>query len=244
MKKHFKSLSIALAAVIIFSSCFKIEQVIRFKGLDSGSVEYVVDLSSMMSMIKSLEGMGGEVNTEEAEEAKTPDSEELIKSSFGEIKIILEAIEGVSGVALIDEEEKARFGIRADFASMKALNTLLSVLNDEAEEKKDFTYREFVSRKKNNYEYLEPIDLKANLAKSLNMEGDSKEEASPLGGVDPMMFFNELSVSNKMVFENKKVKKTTNPASVISEDKHAVQIISYPFKKENTVILKNKVTVQ
>jgi hypothetical protein len=233
MWRYFKLVCIVLTISIFCSSCFQIEEVIRFKEKESGTVEYMIDLSSMMDMVKMLGQMSDSAKSE------TPEASTMLANSFGEVKTQLEKIAGISNVVQVDDTDNSRFGIRADFANIKALNTALSLLYDVSDNKEDHTYYEFVKLKKNTYEYLEPIDIRANIEKSLALVD---AENSSVGGIDPMMFFNDLSISSKLIFDNKTVKNSKNAGAVVKDD--TVELTSYPFRKESTTTLKNSITVK
>jgi uncharacterized lipoprotein YehR (DUF1307 family) len=230
MYQSFRSLAIALLTTLTFSACFDIEEVIHFKTADSGTVAYIVDVSQMMDMIKKF----GNIVSNEDEVGK--DSQKQMTNNFDEVKLALEGIPGVSNVEQIDDEANNKFGIRADFANIAALNRVLAEVYKEADDK---SMPEFVLRKKKIYEYLQPIDLKASFTKTLDLDAGVGS-----ADIDPTMFFENMSVTSRMIFAGKKVKKSTNPDAIISADRHTLSLTTFPFKSGNTTTLKNQVSVK
>ncbi len=58
MHRNLAHLLSALAAVVLFAGCLTIEENYTFKKDGSGTMEYVVDMSELGEMLKSLEGLG------------------------------------------------------------------------------------------------------------------------------------------------------------------------------------------
>ncbi|MBL8010411.1 MAG: hypothetical protein JNJ64_07365 [Flavobacteriales bacterium] len=58
MPRTLRSLLSALAAVLLLTGCLTIEENYTFKKDGSGTMEYVVDMSALGEMLKSLEAMG------------------------------------------------------------------------------------------------------------------------------------------------------------------------------------------
>lgn len=218
----------ALLSALLFSGCFDIEEVIHFKTAESGTVTYTVDVTKMAGAVKMLEDMLGGKKEESSGNTE-------LKSSFEEAKLVLESIKGVSNVTAIDDETNYRFGIRADFDNIRSLNRVLAEIYRVSSAK---GYPDFVRRKKKTYEYLEPVDLKESFSESFQF-GKGEQEA-----MDPAMFLDDMTFTSKIIFRDKKIKKATNVASLVSGDKHTIVLTTYPFNPAKSVPLKNKVTVQ
>ncbi len=106
-----------VALVLLFAGCITIEENYTFKKDGSGTMEYVIDLSTFAELMKSMEGL----------------SEGKGKDGLGEMdmKDEMQAIKGIKGISKVKvKEEKDGYIQRLSFrfADVNALNEALNVI--------------------------------------------------------------------------------------------------------------------
>ncbi len=109
-----------IALLVLFTGCLTIEEQYTFKRDGSGTMTYVVDLSEMGEMMKSLEGM-----SEAAGEKEGVDEPEMM--DLDEEAKALKSIAGISKVKVNNKKEWVR-SITFTFKDLNALNEGLNTL--------------------------------------------------------------------------------------------------------------------
>lgn len=117
MPRSLRNLLTALSAVLLFTGCLTIEENYTFKKDGSGTMEYVVDMSALGEMLKSLEAMsegkgdeGGPGDLDMKDQAAT-----------------LKSLPGISKVK-VKTKEKYIQTLTFRFKDVAALNGALNVL--------------------------------------------------------------------------------------------------------------------
>ena len=107
-----------LAVVLLTTGCLTIEENYTFKKNGSGTMEYVVDLSAMAEMMKSLDK--GDKKGDDKESPAAMGLEEQSKA--------LKKLEGIKKVKLKQEEDGYIQRVSFAFTDLDALNRALNVL--------------------------------------------------------------------------------------------------------------------
>ncbi len=102
-------LTVFISATLV--SCITFEESYYLKKDGSGSFEFKVDMSQLITMMKAFEGM------EEQTDEKATDAIDFDK----EVEK-LKAIEGITNVKVMEDEEKGLFSMSFDFKDYEALN--------------------------------------------------------------------------------------------------------------------------
>ena len=109
-----------IALLVLFTGCLTIEEHYTFKRDGSGTMTYVVDLSEMGEMMKSLEGMSEAAG--ETDGSEKPEMMELEEEATA-----LKAISGISKVKVSTKKEWIR-SVTFAFKDLNALNEGLNTL--------------------------------------------------------------------------------------------------------------------
>ena len=117
-------LAVLLLSIITLSGCITIEEHYTFKKNGSGSMEYVIDMSTMKELMDSMEGAFG--GDEGGEDGAANDDGEL-DMDLTENVDALKGIPGISKVKVDDKEDWVR-RISFKFKDLDALNQALNVL--------------------------------------------------------------------------------------------------------------------
>ena len=113
MKKIIRLFILPLAALFLLVSCITFEENYLLKKDGSGSFEFKVDMSQIMSMMKMMEGM-----QQEGEGQQDPTEEINFKSEIEK----LEKLDGISNVQANEDKEGGFFSLSFDFKDFESLN--------------------------------------------------------------------------------------------------------------------------
>lgn len=115
MKKLFFLLVTSCA--LLFTGCITIEENYTFKKNGSGSMQYVMDMSELMSQL------GAMMDLSQMEGGANPLGE---KASFTKIGEKLKGIKGISGIKVEEDNKKYIYKIGFKFKNLQALNDALN----------------------------------------------------------------------------------------------------------------------
>lgn len=113
MKRHFKQALICISAALLLTSCITIEENYFIKKDGSGSYEFKIDMSEMMSMMMAMggpEAMGAD--------AQMPTDEMDFEKEIEDLK----KIDGISNIKSSTDQEKGIMSFSFDFKNFNALN--------------------------------------------------------------------------------------------------------------------------
>lgn len=116
-----KSLLISfILSAIFLSGCITIHEDYKFNKNGSGTMEYTIDMSKLLSMMQSF--------------SESENSEDLqIDQSFIEATEELKSIKGISNVSLTGNNSEYIYGIKYDFTDIDVLNEAMSsILKQES----------------------------------------------------------------------------------------------------------------
>ncbi|MEZ4806557.1 MAG: hypothetical protein R2815_03685 [Flavobacteriales bacterium] len=110
---------LAATAITLFTGCLTIEENYTFKKNGSGTMEYVIDLSEMGELMKSIEGLGDSKDKSSMGDLGTMDMEEQV-----------EALKKIPGIKKVKLNNKKEWVQRLSFAfnDLDALNAALNTL--------------------------------------------------------------------------------------------------------------------
>lgn len=219
-------------SLLFFSSCINIEENFHFNRDGSGSMWIKMDIGDMMAM------MGGFM--EGLDEEGGEDTEDLNMDELFDNKATLDrlsAIPGVSNVKSLNDQEEGIIGYSYDFSNISALNSSMTIVNEEVGSltetgDSESSKRNFVWEGKKFTVDFPKIDLG-----ETEEEGDEELDAS----MEEMMmgFMKEYTYKTTYSFEQP-IKKAKNKEMVLSSDKKSVTIeksMADLMDKENPVEL-------
>jgi hypothetical protein len=138
----------------------------------------------------------------------------------------LEGISGLTNVAEINDTAAFKFGYAFDFGDVDALNKAMKIINKE---KYDSKVEEVFKFSGKNFERMASGDLGEEIKKAL-AEGDAEDEE---GGMDMIKtFFSDMTYKQIYNFPDRRVKKSSNDLSEVSNDGHTLTITLKPFDEE------------
>ena len=108
-----------LSAVVLLSGCLTIEENYTFKKDGSGTLEYVVDMSAMMEMMKGFEAMADKKDKKDEGPGNMDMAEDMVK---------LKQIPGIKKVKVKKEKDGYVQRLSFRFADLAALNKALNTL--------------------------------------------------------------------------------------------------------------------
>lgn len=234
--KNLKHLFLAMLATsaLMLSGCLHVLEEVTVKKDGSGSYKMVIDMSEMKSMMDMFKGMGDEEKTDEESTDENPVVEEsAADNGMGEMGTQLSAVaaslKGISGivnVVEINDTSSFNFGYSFDFTSVAALNKAMKIINKE---KYDSKVEEVFQLNGKNFERLAAGDLGEEIKKAMSEE-DSGEEEGSMEMVKSM--FSDMTYKQIYHFPDRKVKKSSNTLSEISDDGHTLTITLKPFDED------------
>ncbi len=234
-------------AGLTLSGCLHIVEEVTFRNNGSGSYQMVLDMSEVKGMMDMFKSMGEETEGDstavaDEEPAEEPAIEDNSMSQLGnEISNVAQSLKGVSGltnVLEINDTASFKFGYSFDFANVAALNKALKIINKEKYESKAEEVFKFNGK---SFERLATADLGAEIKKALSETGEDAEAEVEGENLDMMkMFFAEMSYKQVYHFPDRRIKKSTNNLSELSDDNHTLAITIKPFDEEQQ---KKKATV-
>jgi hypothetical protein len=135
---------IPAAFMVLFSGCITIFEKYSFNKDGSGTMEYLVDMSELYSMMQAF--------------SDSASNEEMnLDQSFADMKPSLEAVEGISNVMLTGDTDNYIFGIKYQFRNVEALNEALGLLMNaeggNSEKFVDYTKKTFTRYHKTSDEF-------------------------------------------------------------------------------------------
>jgi hypothetical protein len=221
-----RSTLLATAAfMLLFTGCLTIEEHYTFKKNGSGTMEYVVDMSEVGELMKTLSEMGeGDGIPKTTDDMGTLDMADEMAA--------LKKIDGISKVKL-DAKKKWVQRLKFDFKDINALNNALNILMPDSLGRPHTFFRwegNTLVRTNNRHAY----ELGAGMARESGEDGE--EEGADMGAFLEAMkyrysfkFANDISTTemahgvNKEAAGNRVVKFDTD-WSVISRDENALDL--------------------
>jgi hypothetical protein len=228
--KNVKKLVFAAFAVcaLTLSGCLHILEEVTFQNNGSGTYKMTIDMSEMKNMMEMFKGMAEDSLGAEAPE--TPPMEDNGMGEMGsQLSSVAQSLKGISGitnVAEINDTSTFTFGYSFEFADVAALNKAMKIINKE---KYDSKVEEVFRFKGKGFERLSSGDLGEEIKKALA----SGEEEAEEGSLEMMKtFFADMTYKQVYHFPERRIKKSTNELSEVSDDGHTLTITLKPFDEE------------
>ena len=121
------------ATLVLLTGCLTIEENYTFKKDGSGSMEYVVDMSEMMEMMKNFESMAGD------KDKSKKDDDGVGEMDLGDEMAQLKKIAGIKKVKVKKEKDGGVQRLSFRFADIDALNQALNkLMPDSTGERSNF----------------------------------------------------------------------------------------------------------
>lgn len=233
LKKHFLFLLTTL--VLFLSSCLHIVEEVTFRDKGNGTYKMTLDMSEMKGMMDMMKGMKPDsagVDSSGMGIGAMPDMGGNPMGQFGEqmtgVAKDLKGIQGISNVVEINDTTAFNFGYSFDFSDVTALNRALKTINKE---KYDTKVEEVFKFNGKNFERLATGDMGAELKKAMDENGGGEGEGEQ-GMEMAKMFFADMSYEQIYHFPDRKIKKSTNTLSELSDEDHTLRVKIKPFDED------------
>lgn len=219
MKRVIQQSAILAIILLIASSCLDIQESVYLRDNGSGKFALTVNLENLESIFKLVEQFGG---GKEAGQEILADTE----VDFNQLKDKLERQQGIQNVTRIQENQNKLLGIAFDFDDVDALNRALKELNDS---KKDNTgSQEYFIYQNGQLTRTNTQEITNKVQESIEHETDI--DAS-INGMMISSLLKDMRYTTKYTFE-RPVKKTSNPASKITNEGRTVTLSYHFFDQE------------
>ena len=238
--RKFITYSILILSCFSLTSCLDIFENVTIHKDGSGKYSLTIGISEKVkkSMTQSLDSNLEDMKKTSESETKddSEGQENEYKASLEQIVNQLKTIKGISNVQMIYNAEKFSYGYEYQFENLEALN--------KAMESSAGTYvpqlpgNVQVGKKKKVYasqsNYIESFKntiirhQSADLGKILEMKKPSANDAGVMGGLDVKYLMQDLNYTTTFHFDQD-IKKVSNEAAVISDDKKSFIINCQPF---------------
>lgn len=240
-----------LATSFTLTGCLNILEEVTFRNNGAGTYTMTLDMSEMKGMMDMMKSMGdmkqeeategekdmnsGDVPAQEeaqpAEEAgENPgDMSQIGEQLTGGVAKALSGVAGITNVVEINDTSAFKFGYKFDFANVEALNKAIKIINKEKyDAKADETFK-FTGKK---FERLGAANIGEELKKALSQGDEDAEE----GQMDMMKsFFADMKYTQIYYFPDRKVKKSSNTLSEITDEGHTLTITQKPFSEDEAM---------
>ncbi len=227
MKNTRLSIIVIITSTLLLQSCFEIRETVRLRNNGSGSFSIAVDLSNVRHMMESFAG------------TDNPAESSPYKNMEKQFSITSKKLEGVNGISNIQlHSQKGGYLVMSsfDFASIEALNAGMNIVyenDDDAAEAPDYYKlgrRKFERTTAHNFMDLVKSELNSGQAKT--------------GGMDLSLLFSDVVYVNKIIFDDKTVRKVRAGYADISDNGSAIVNRYYIFRDDKEQSLEFKVRVR
>lgn len=234
--KHLAGFCLLLTLVSV--GCLHITEEATFRNNGSGSYKMTLDMGEMKNMMDMFKNMKPD---SAGNDMGMPDlgGGNPMGSLSGELTGMsknLKGLQGLTNVVEINDTVNFKFGYSFDFADVNALNRALKMVNKDKFENNAEEVFKFSGK---SFERLGSGDL-GQAIKGAMGEGEEGGDEMAQGMEMAKMFFADMSYTQIYHFPDRKVKKSTNTLSEMSDDNHTLQIKIKPFDEDQQ---KKKVTV-
>ena len=231
--KNLLSLLFLTLSTLVLTSCLHIVEEVTLRNDNTGNYKMTIDMSEIKSMMDALKDVGGDSTATDGSTDETTTEEPAEENSMAdmgeELSGVSKSLRGVAGISNIQEMNDTanyKFGYSFDFASTEALNKAMKVINKE---KYDSKVDEVFKFNGKSFERLGAGDLGEEIKKALSENEDAEAEAN----MDMVKtFFADMTYKQVYHFPDRKVKKSSNTMSEITDDGHTLTIALKPFDEE------------
>ncbi len=243
---YFKKLFLFLltTTALFLSGCLHIVEEVTFHNKGNGAYKMTLDMSEMKGMMDMVKGMKSDSAGADSSGmglGALPDMGGNPMGQFGEqmtgVAKSLKGIQGISNVVEINDTTAFSFGYSFDFADVAALNRALKTINKE---KYDTKVEEVFKFDGKNFERLATGDIGEELKKAMDENAGADNGEAEQGAEMAKMFFADMSYEQVYHFPDRKIKKSSNALSELSEEDHTLRVKIKPFDEEQQ---KKKVSV-
>ncbi|MCB0577014.1 MAG: hypothetical protein KDC61_20820 [Saprospiraceae bacterium] len=235
--KNFKNLLLAglVMGSLTLTGCLHILEEVTFYNSGKGSYSMILDMSEVKGMIDMLKNMSPDSTDVEMEDDGQDNSMAQMGQELSGVAATLKNLEGITNVMEVNDTAAYKFGYTFEFANVAALNRALKVVNKDKYGSKVDEVFHFSGKK---FERLNTGDMGAEIKKALS---ENEDEEGGDEAMDMMkMMFSEMSYKQVYHFPDRKIKKSSNGLTELSDDDHTMTILIKPFDEEQ---LKNKASI-
>jgi hypothetical protein len=216
MKRLIHQSTILAIILLVATSCLDIQESVYLRENGSGKFALTVNLENMESLLKLAEKLSADTETGKDIFTET-------EVDFEELRKKLERQPGISNVVRIQENNNKLLGIAFDFDDVSSLNRAMQEFNESNSGAQDyFTFHKGQLTRSNTLDITDKV------------QGEIEHETDIDVSVNGMMLgsiMKDMSYTTKYTFE-KPVKKTSNPASRVSNEGRTVTLTYHFFDQE------------
>lgn len=225
---HKLFLAALTVGALALGGCLHVLEEVTFKNNGAGTYKMTIDMSEMKNMLDMFKGMAEDslgAGNEEAPDMGDNGMGEM-GSQLSSVAQSLKGISGITGVTEINDTSTFTFGYSFEFADVAALNKAMKIINKE---KYDSKVEEVFRFKGKRFERLSSGDLGEEIKKAMASGEDEAED----GSVEMMKsFFADMTYRQVYHFPDRRIRKSTNELSEVSDDGHTLTITLKPFDEE------------
>lgn len=201
---------VTIALLLLWSSCFEIEEIIKMNQDGSGNYTYQIDISSMLTMIESF--------AEEADSADQQQSYGLFEEPLADLDALAQ-LPGIAGVQNLNDTATGLLGYSFAFESCAALNHALSFSRPGGWVNEFFsvTYpsKDIYKLKRKKFIKLAPLSVNNQMSK---VDEGADEYAGLLSAM-----LTELKLKTTLIFD-RPIKKIKPEVGTLSDDRKSYQV--------------------
>lgn len=227
-----RSIVFVICAAVLFTGCFDIKEKITFKKGGNGSYSLRITLKETInkniqeSMAKAAADTTGDDNFKQ----QTENEVDELALTLTTLKAEAEKIKGISNFKIVNDIQTFNYGYEFDFKDSEALNECMKAVFKAAKTQsttsssKPVSFPEqLISFKKNILTRFHD-ETAVSVLQMTEVKNDPKMKAA-------LLVLSDLTYQCTYEFESE-VKKYSNTAFVLSEDKKTLTALCMPFSKK------------
>lgn len=231
MRKFLPIIAVLLSTVFL-TGCFDIQEKFTFKKGGNGSYSLKISLKESIkeSLEESMENAAVDSTDIESINLQT-ENENQVAETFKKLKTDAEKIKGISNFTVTNDSKTFNYGYSFDFKDDIALNECLKLVMKTAKEQNETKKSAPISFPENLISFKKNVLTRIhdeNIASVLQMS-DLRKDPSMAAA---LLVLADMQYKCTYEFESD-VKKYSNAAFVLSDDKRSLSSICLPFGKKS-----------
>jgi hypothetical protein len=224
------------------SGCFNIVEEITVRKNGSGTYRFTLSSKEMAKIAEGMKGLTEDLASEpeETSEGDQDVTDSITGDSTGNTPpkvnefAMLRSIRGISNVVSVDDKETLTKGVSFDFEDMAALKTVMDSLSNlkmigELGIGRNVSLAGKTLKRDNSRGM-------GDIIKMMLKDRNTAEKRPDMTNSDAFMrmLFGSMSFTQVYHFPDRKIKKCNQKGATVSNEKHTLTIVEYPFKDSDS----------